>query len=96
MQAPFVSVAIPKMTVPGQRPMPERVKYQAELERIKQDTAVRVLCLSLFGVQPIDAANARLTVHLTVGNVRHAVRAAYNAGRASSLGSPLARIIRTV
>ena len=96
MQTPLVSVAIPKITAPGQRPMPERVKYQAELERIKQDTAVRVLCLSLFGVQPIDAANAPLTVRPTVGSVRHAVRAAYIAGRTGNLGSPPAKARRTV
>ena len=96
MQTPFVSSAIPKITVPGQRPMPEQVKYQAELERIKQDTAVRVLCLSLFGVQPIDAANARLTVHPTVGSVRHAVRAAYVAGRTGSFASPPEKARRTV
>ena len=96
MQTPFVSVAIPKITVPEQRPMPERVKYQTELERIKQDTAVRVLCLSLFGVQPVDAANARLTLQPTVGSVRHAVRAAYIAGRTGNLGSPPAKAKRTI
>ena len=76
--------------------MPERAKYQAELERIKQDTAVRVLCLSLFGVQPGDAANARLTTQPTIGSVRHAVRTAYNAGRVGSLASPPTKVIRTI
>ena len=96
MQTPLVSVAIPKITVPGHRPMPEQVKYQTELEHIKQDTAVRVLCLSLFGVQPIDAANAPLTVRPTVGSIRHAVRAAYIAGRTGSLGSPPAKARRNI